>query len=329
MNYAYQLNKVKVHYGDQLALDIEQLNIPANECLAVLGENGAGKSTLFHLLALLQQPDAGDIHVFNENVAESKTQYRQRIGLVDQHPYMLPGTVADNIRLALKLQKVDKSQHQSRLEQVLKTVNLTRLANQSASTLSGGEQRRVAIARVLAFEPEILLLDEPFANLDSFHQQQLEDVINGLSSSGNRTVLFSTHDRLQALAITPHALQLVRGKLVSAPLLNLFHGHYDGERFHTNALKIFAAEGSPSARHIAIDPLAITISTETHSDSSARNQLPGRLISISESGKAIRLSVDCGDKFEVIISHQALSALQLSLGDSVWISFKATAVTVL
>lgn len=329
MNYAYQLNKVKVHYGDQLALDIEQLNIPANECLAVLGENGAGKSTLFHLLALLQQPDAGDIHVFNENVAESKTQYRQRIGLVDQHPYMLPGTVADNIRLALKLQKVDKSQHQSRLEQVLKTVNLTRLANQSASTLSGGEQRRVAIARVLAFEPEILLLDEPFANLDSFHQQQLEDVINGLSSSGNRTVLFSTHDRLQALAITPHALQLVRGKLVSAPLLNLFHGHYDGERFHTNALKIFAAEGSPSARHIAIAPLAITISTETHSDSSARNQLPGRLISISESGKAIRLTVDCGDKFEVIISHQALSALQLSLGDSVWISFKATAVTVL
>lgn len=329
MTYAYQLNKVKVHYGDQLALDIEQLNIPANECLAVLGENGAGKSTLFHLLALLQQPDAGDIHVFNENVAESKTQYRQRIGLVDQHPYMLPGTVADNIRLALKLQKVDKSQHQSRLEQVLKTVNLTRLANQSASTLSGGEQRRVAIARVLAFEPEILLLDEPFANLDSFHQQQLEDVINGLSSSGNRTVLFSTHDRLQALAITPHALQLVRGKLVSAPLLNLFHGHYDGERFHTNALKIFAAEGSPSARHIAIDPLAITISTETHSDSSARNQLPGRLISISESGKAIRLTVDCGDKFEVIISHQALSALQLSLGDSVWISFKATAVTVL
>jgi tungstate transport system ATP-binding protein len=329
MTYAYQLNKIKVLYGDQIALDIEQLNIPANVCLAVLGENGAGKSTLFHLLALLQRPEAGDIYVFNENVAESKTQYRQRIGLVDQHPYMLPGTVADNIRLALKLQKVDKSQHQSRLEQVLKTVNLTRLANQSASTLSGGEQRRVAIARVLAFEPEILLLDEPFANLDSFHQQQLEDVINGLSSSGNRTVLFSTHDRLQALAITPHALQLVRGKLVSAPLLNLFHGHYDGEIFHTNALKIFAAEGSPSARHIAIDPLAITISTETHSESSARNQLPGRLISISESGKAIRLTVDCGDKFEVIISHQALSALELSLGDSVWISFKATAVTVL
>lgn len=329
MTYAYQLNKIKVHYGDQLALDIEQLNIPANECLAVLGENGAGKSTLFHLLALLQQPDSGDIHVFNENVAESKTQYRQRIGLVDQHPYMLPGTVADNIRLALKLQKVDKSQHHSRLMQVLKTVNLTRLADQSASTLSGGEQRRVAIARVLAFEPEILLLDEPFANLDSFHQQQLEDVINGLSSSGNRTVLFSTHDRLQALAITPHALQLVRGKLVSAPLLNLFHGHYDGEIFHTNALKIFAAEGSPSARHIAIDPLAITISTDTHSDSSARNQLPGRLIGISESGKAIRLTVDCGDKFEVIISRQALSALQLSLGESVWISFKATAVTVL
>ncbi|MDO8827346.1 ABC transporter ATP-binding protein [Methylophaga sp.] len=327
MTYAYQLNNVKVHYGNQPALDIEQLNIPLNECLAVLGENGAGKSTLFHILALLQRPDAGDMLIFGDNIATSKTQHRQRIGLVDQHPYMLPGTVTDNIKLALKLQKVDKSLHPSRLQQVLETVNLTRLADQSASTLSGGEQRRVAIARVLAFEPDILLLDEPFANLDSFHQQQLEDVINSLNSSRNRTVLFSTHDRLQALAITPHALQLVRGKLVSAPLLNLFHGHYDGEIFHTNSLKIFAAEGSTSARHIAIDPLAITVSTHAHSDSSARNQLPGRLISISEADKAIRLTIDCGDKFEVIISRQALSALELSIGHSVWISFKSTAVT--
>ena len=329
MTYAYQLDNVKVLYDNQLVLDIEQLNITANQCLAVLGENGAGKSTLFHLLALLKRPDSGDIRLFGENIATPKPQHRQQTGLVDQHPYMLPGTVADNILLALKLQKVDKSFHQSRLQHVLETVNLTRLANHPASTLSGGEQRRVAIARVLAFEPEILLLDEPFANLDSLHQRQLEDVINEISASGKRTVLFSTHDRVQASAITPHTIQLLKGKPISAPLLNLFHGYYDGEIFHTNALKIFAAEGSASARHIAIDPLAITISTHPHSDTSARNQLPGRLIAISESGKAIRLTIDCGEKFEVIISHQALSALQLTLGNSVWLSFKATAVTLL
>lgn len=328
MTYAYQLDNVKVHYNNHLVLDIEKLAIPANECLAVLGENGAGKSTLFHLLALLQKPDSGHIRVFSDKNASPQTQQR-RIGLVAQHPYMLPGTVKDNIRLALQLQKVEKPLHQQRLQQALETVNLTQLADQTASTLSGGEQRRVAIARVLAFEPAILLLDEPFANLDSFHQRQLEDVITLLANDRKRTVLFSTHDRLQASAITPHTIQLLKGKPVSAPLLNLFHGHYDGEIFHTSSLQIFAAEGSLSARHIAIDPLAITISTHAHSDSSARNQLPGRLISISEADKAVRLTVDCGDKFEVIISHQALSSLRLSLGDSVWISFKATAVTLL
>lgn len=329
MNDAFQLNNIKVLYNGQLALDIEQLNIPANECMAVLGENGAGKSTLFHLLALLQKPDSGDISVLGNKITGSPAKQRHQIGLVPQHPYMLPGTVTDNILLALKLQKVDKARHTSQLQQALETVNLTQLAGQTASTLSGGEQRRVAIARVLAFEPDILLLDEPFANLDSFHQRQVEDVITMLSNDGKRTVLFSTHDRLQASAITPHTIQLLKGKPVSAPLLNLFHGHYDGEIFHTKTLKIFAAEGSLSARHIAIDPLAITISKHAHSDSSARNQLPGRLTSISEADKAVRLTVDCGDKFEVIISHQALSSLELSLGDSLWISFKATAVTLL
>ena len=329
MNYAFQLDHIKVLYNGQLALDIEQLNIPANECMAVLGENGAGKSTLFHLLALLQKPDTGDISVLGTKINGSQAKQRHQIGLVPQHPYMLPGTVKDNILLALQLQKVDKARHASQLQQALETVNLTRMADQTASTLSGGEQRRVAIARVLAFEPKILLLDEPFANLDSFHQRQLEDVITMLSNDARRTVLFSTHDRLQASAITPRTIQLLKGKPVSAPLLNLFHGHYDGEIFHTKTLKIFAAEGSLSARHIAIDPLAITISTHAHSDSSARNQLPGRLTSISEAGKAVRLTVDCGDKFEVIISHQALSSLELSLGDSLWISFKATAVTLL
>ncbi|AUZ85909.1 ABC transporter ATP-binding protein [Methylophaga nitratireducenticrescens] len=328
MTYAYQLENVKIHYNNQLVLDIEKLDIPANECLAVLGENGAGKSTLFHLLALLQKPESGRILLFGESALSPQTQQR-RIGLVAQHPYMLPGTVKDNIRLALQLQKVEKPLHQQRLQLALETVNLTQLADQTASTLSGGEQRRVAIARVLAFEPAVLLLDEPFANLDSFHQRQLEDVITLLANDRNRTVLFSTHDRLQASAITPHTIQLLKGKPVSAPLLNLFHGHYDGEIFHTKTLKIFAAEGSLSARHIAIDPLAITISTHAHSDSSARNQLPGRLISISEADRAVRLTVDCGDKFEVIISQQALSALALSLGASVWISFKATAVTLL
>ena len=132
MNYAFQLDNIKVRYNGELALDIEQLNIPANECMAVLGENGAGKSTLFHLLALLQKPDSGDISVLGDKITDSQAKQRQKIGLVPQHPYMLPGTVKDNIRLALKLQKVDKARHTSQLQQALETVNLIQLADQTA-----------------------------------------------------------------------------------------------------------------------------------------------------------------------------------------------------
>ena len=128
---------------------------------------------------------------------------------------MLPGTVTDNILLALKLQKVDKARHTSQLQQALETVNLTQLADQTASTLSGGEQRRVAIARVLAFEPDILLLDEPFAGVDPISVLDIKKIIEHLKNRGIG-VLITDHNVRETLDVCEKAYIVSHGELIAS-----------------------------------------------------------------------------------------------------------------
>jgi ABC-type sulfate/molybdate transport systems ATPase subunit len=329
MKQAYQLSQIRVHYGNTEALNIEALGLATNKCTALLGENGAGKSTLMNLLAFVQQPDEGQITLFGESTAAGlTTQQRRRIGLVTQQPYLLGGSVADNIRLALKLQGVPKADYSQRVAQALETVNLTGLAQQNAATLSGGELKRAAIARAIAYQPDILLLDEPFSHLDQRHIHQLETTIRNFAQQPGKTVIFSTHDRLQALAVADTSINLVAGRVTSAPLLNLFHGHYRDGLFQTGHIDIHVAENNPEARHIAIDPSEIIISDQPLHHSSMLNKFQGRLIQIAEEAGHIRLLIDCGERFHAIITPTSLRNLSLHLSDTVWVNFKASAVTV-
>lgn len=328
MMNAYELNNIKVVHQQTRALDIPQLIIPAGKCIALLGENGAGKSTLMNLLAFTSQATQGAIKLFDQEiVTKLKPKQRRRIGLVTQQPYLLTGTVTDNIRLALKLQGIDRSQFNTLIEQLLQQLNLSHLAEQSAQTLSGGELKRVAIARAIAYDPDILLLDEPFSHLDQRHIRQLETAIQTFSSRANKTVIFSTHDQPQGLAIADETLNLHAGKITKAPLLNLFHGKLKQHDFDTGNLLIHAASDLTDARHIAIDPKEIIISCQAI-DSSMRNSFKGRVVLIAEQVGTIRLSIDCGERFQAIISPESLAHLNIALGDIVWLSFKSTAVTV-
>jgi len=202
MTSAYTLTNIKLEQQNKLILNIPQLTINSGQCVALLGENGAGKTSLINLLAFTIQAQHGSIHLFDQAVRSKLTpDQRRRIGLVHQQPYLLPGTVADNIRLALKLQGVKQAHIPDLIRQALKQVNLTALADQAANTLSGGELKRVAIARAIAYQPDILLLDEPFSHLDQRHIQQLEDSISHFAQQAGKTVIFSTHDRFQAQAL--------------------------------------------------------------------------------------------------------------------------------
>jgi len=328
MTNAYELNNIKVVHQQNCVLDIPHFTIPPGKCIALLGENGAGKSTLMSLLAFTAKATEGTIQLFGQHIASKLSpMQRRRIGMVSQQPYLLAGTVADNIKLALKLQNIESSQHAFLIEQTLQQLNLTQLAAQSAQTLSGGELKRAAIARAIAYDPDILLLDEPFSHLDQRHIRQLENAIQRFAQQTNKTVIFSTHDQPQGLAIADETLNLHAGKITQAPLLNLFHGTLSQHDFNTGNLIIHAASDLANARHIAIDPKEIIISHQPL-DSSMRNSFNGRVVLIAQENNTVRLTVDCEERFQVIISPESLTHLNLTLGDTICLSFKSTAVTV-
>lgn len=328
MTAAYQLNQVKVYRQQQCVLDIADLTINANKCIAVLGDNGAGKSTLLNLLAFLDRPDSGQLSLMGKAISKtlSPTQ-RQTIGYVSQQPFLLSGSIIDNIKLALRLQGIPSQRHTALIEQALSKVNLTHLATQIATTLSGGELKRAAIARAIAHQPDILLLDEPFSHLDQSHIEQLETIIQNLAMQDGKTVIFSTHDRLQGAALADATINLIRGTITQSPLINLFHGHLNDATFETGRIKIHTTSRLDHARHIAIDPHEIIISKQVLS-SSMRNHFQGRLIGITEEPSTIRLTIDCGERFHAIISRESLQSLALTLGDTICLSFKSAAVSV-
>lgn len=328
MKSAYELSNITLAHQDKTILDIEQLTINSDQCIALLGENGAGKTSLINLLAFTSQPNDGAISFFGKTIKSTlKPEQRHRIGLVHQQPYLLPGTVIENIRLALALQGIDKHRISMLAQQALEQVNLINLADQAAHTLSGGELKRVAIARAIAYQPDILLLDEPFSHLDQHHIQQLEDTICSFAQQAGKTVVFSTHDRFQAQAIANATINLVSGKITATPLLNLYHGKLEQHFFNTGQIRIHVTSERSNARHLAVDPREIIISPQPL-QSSMRNSFSGRLTLIAEEAHAIRLVIDCGERFHVIISPEALASLNLSLGNTVCLSFKSTAVTV-
>ena len=328
MTSTYQLNNVKVHRNQQCVLDIPQLALPEHKCIALLGDNGAGKSTLLDLLAFTSQPCEGELLLAGQTVTfPLPPEQRRTIGYVSQNPFLLSGSVTDNIQLALKLQGIDRHQHPALIQKALDLVDLNHLAGQAANTLSGGELKRAAIARSISYQPDILLLDEPFSHLDQKHSQQLENIIEQLAHQPGKTVIFSTHNRLQGLALANTTINLVAGKTTSAPLLNLFHGRLQEHVFDTGQLQIHTTSELSNARHIAIDPHEIIISSH-ELQSSMRNHFAGRLTLIAEETNTIRLTIDCGERFHAIISPESLVSLNLTLGDTIWLSFKSTAVTV-
>lgn len=326
---AYELNQIRVQYGDTEALVIDHLTLPTNQSTALLGENGAGKSTLMNLLAFIQTPHQGSIRLLEQPVeGKLPAALRRRIGYVTQQPYLLHGTVEDNLKLALRLQQVPHQQHAQLIDKALSLVNLQAQAQQDAATLSGGELKRAAIARAVVYEPDILLLDEPFSHLDQRHIRQLEQTISKFAAQPGKTVIFSTHDRLQALAIADNSINLVAGRITTAPLLNLYHGQCRRQLFNTGKLVIHIADEADHARHIAIDPRQIIVSDQPLHHTSMLNSFQGRLIQIAEEAGHIRLLIDCDERFHAIITPTSLKNLALHLGDTVWINFKASAVSV-
>ncbi len=212
MDAVYQLSDLRKEYGARTILDIAALEIHAGEIFALVGPSGAGKSTLLRLLNFLEPPSSGRIvyraQTLNGNVP---IETRRQVTTVFQRPVLLRATVRANVAygLALRGERADR-----RVDEMLERVGLQSLAHAFAHKLSGGEMQRVALARALVIDPQVLLLDEPTANLDPYNVGLIEQIVREHNRARGTTVVLITHNVFQAKRLANRVGLMLGGRLV-------------------------------------------------------------------------------------------------------------------
>jgi len=223
-DWVYQVEHLVKSYNGREVLNVPSLDVRRGEILSLVGPSGAGKSTLLRLLNLLEAPASGRIAFAGHwlsSPAEAPLELRRRAVLVFQRPALLSATVFDNVAYGLRIRGCREVR--SRVEEVLARVGMLPMQHAASRTLSGGELQRVALARALVVEPEVLLLDEPTANLDPAHVKAIEAIVREANQTRGTTVVLVTHNIFQARRLAQRVGLLVGGRLVEvAPTQEFF-----------------------------------------------------------------------------------------------------------
>ncbi len=334
MSNLYQLKNTGYHYAsessDGFGLTNINIDIKESKIIAIVGPNGSGKTSLLNILSFQTLPQEGSLIYDGEKLGTHNIEkYRKTVGYVQQSPYLLRGTSFKNIEIGLKLKHVDKETRFNRVKEVMQLLGISELSDRIARTLSGGEAQKVAIGQVLALEPEVLILDEPFAHLDKKSISDLEQLVLTLNKQLNKTIIFTTHDQIQAQSMADDIYSVVDGKVFEAHLINLFNGVLDRQNniFKTEKIAISVSDDVKQAKQIAIDPKQIVVSKQKL-DSSMQNCFSGKIIGMNEENGNVKLNIDIAEQVQVIITHQALEKLALSIGSDIWISFKSSSIMI-
>ena len=210
----YRLENVRQQYGGRAVLDIGRLEIARGETLAVIGPSGAGKSTLLRLLQFLELPTTGALWFEGSRVESTPPlSVRRRVTTVFQRPIVLSRPVRANLAYGLRVR--GRHEDPKEIDRLLDALGLAPLAHAHARALSGGEIQRVAVGRALAFDPDVLLLDEPTANLDPRNVRLVEGLIREQHARGV-TIVVATHQIFQARRLADRVALLLDGQIVEA-----------------------------------------------------------------------------------------------------------------
>lgn len=212
MSHLLSLTDISKIYGSQQILSSVSLQLEQGTIHAVVGESGCGKTTLLRIVAGLVDGASGSVHLDGKDVTKLPPE-RRRIGLVFQDYALFPHlTVAKNVTYGIRGKT--KAEKEKTLEKLLEVMNLPNIAKRYPHELSGGQQQRVALARALALDPKLLLLDEPFSNLDPIRRQKLRDVLRDLADGQETTSLIVTHDIGDAFKVADYITILKDGVVV-------------------------------------------------------------------------------------------------------------------
>jgi tungstate transport system ATP-binding protein len=348
------LRDVRLDYGAGFTLDVPALDVVAGEVLAVIGPNGSGKSTLLRVLGLLERPARGRVLMSGRpvDVGDALAE-RRRMATVFQEPLLADTTVAANVALGLRFRGVRPTDAARRAARWLERLGVGALAARSARTLSSGEAQRVALARALVLEPAVLLLDEPFANLDPPTRTALLGDLGAVLREDRITTVLVTHDRGEALALADRVAVMLGGRIRQlAAAAEVFQAPASEEIARFVGVETIvsgrvveradgvtrveisgrtldvAAPAEPGRRvRLAIRPEDVTLALppERGGASSARNLLAGAITRITVTDAGARIVVDCGFPLVAVVTPRSLAELGLVEGTPVAVTFKASA----
>jgi tungstate transport system ATP-binding protein len=345
-----ELERVSKNYGDIRALDDVTLKIRRGEIFTLIGPNGSGKTTLLKILACIEKPDSGNVYINDEQI-EDKNRNRAKLSttLVFQRTTLFSTSVYNNIAYGLKLRKTSKEQIDDAVNQALELVKLEGYENRPAKKLSGGEQQRVSLARALALNTSLLLLDEPTANLDPKSVSIIEEVIKEVNRQKDTAIVMATHNIFQDEHLAEKAALLINGRIVEigtiakilggksrnlanfAKLENIFSGTSEVLKEGTSRVQfddgttIETALRKSGRITVFIRPEDIILSKRQF-ESSARNVFEGKIVEILDQGSLVRLKVNAKKEFIAQITKRSFVEMDLNVGSQIYLTFKASSV---
>jgi sulfate transport system ATP-binding protein len=292
-------------FGDFRALDDVSIEVPNGSLTALLGPSGSGKSTLLRAIAGLETLDAGRVLIDGEDVSAKPTQKRE-VGFVFQHYAAFKHmTVYENVAFGLKIRRWKKERTSARVHELLELVQLHGLADRYPSQLSGGQRQRMALARALAVEPQVLLLDEPFGALDAKVRKDLRAWLRNLHDEMHVTTIFVTHDQEEAMDVAGQLVVMNQGRVEQSGSAEELYEEPANEfvmSFVGEVNRLGEAFVRPHDMEVVLDP-----------DERTQEGLVRRIVSL---GFEIRVELVLGDGTEVWaqLTRSELQRLELREG---------------
>ncbi|PYP46123.1 MAG: hypothetical protein DMD50_08890 [Gemmatimonadetes bacterium] len=327
-----ELVGVRHRYDGRVVLDIDRFAVTPGSGIAIVGPNGSGKSTLLRLLALLERPSEGEVRL--DGVVVAGAAPRQRITLVEQRPVLLRGSVRENLEFGLQVRGIGRTEVNRRVESVAARWGITPLLPRRRHELSDGELQRVAVARALAVEPDVLLLDEPASSADRAAAQTLYRALAEERARRPLAVCLASHQLEDAYRWADDVRALAEGRLSPVTPENLFRvelpssGSGELKHVRVGTIEIAAATDKTGPAILAVPPTDIFVSREPLA-SSARNMFTGRVTRLAHQRPGtVQVTADVGVELVAVVTEEAARDLGLTPGGPVVFSFKASAVRV-
>jgi tungstate transport system ATP-binding protein len=336
----YEINNLTMVHQGRTILRLPTLAIPVGKIVSLIGPNGAGKTTLLRLLAFLDTPSSGEIAFGNEPVRfaeKSLHPLRQKVVLVDQYPIMFTGSVQKNLEFGLQVRKVEKNKRRFLIEEALTIVGMQAFIHAEAHKLSGGETKRVALARALVTKPQVLLCDEPTANVDMENREIIESILACVNEKEQISIIFATHSLSQAQRLSHQTVILKDGMLSRLSRENVMSATITGQEEERmicqlqNGVRLTLPVGSfvdKNVIRIFLNPAKITLIGNDRRIVPFHNLVPGKVVKAAQENKRVKITVNIGVPIDLYYSQPQYTEKPLLIGEKVLLHIPDEAITI-